>query len=480
MVQVLIIDDDKEVAEMLHRMVSRRGHHPQVARTLAEGLEEAYAASYDAVFLDVRLPDGNGLDILPQLLDLKPAPEVIIMTGFGDPDGAEIAIQSGAWDYVQKPLSYHQVTLALNQVLQYRKNLKERQEPANLLKIDGIVGSSRQLTACLDVVARAAQSEADVLIAGETGTGKELFARAIHLNSRRALKNLVVVDCAALPETLIESALFGHEKGAFTGAEKAKTGLIKQADGGTLFLDEIGELPLSMQKTFLRVLQERTFRPVGSTSETRSDFRLIAATNRDLEQMVADGLFRKDLLFRIRAIAIHLPPLRSRCEDINALVGFHLQKLCRNYRIAEKKVSPDFMEALMHYSWPGNVRELANTLDMVIALAKDEAVLFAKHLPINIRVNYTRFQVKGKGRDGQPRETDGPGLAASPAESTFRAFREAALLQAERSYLQDLMRITKGKINDACRTSGLGRTQLYLLLKKHNICRLGWSTEAAE
>jgi len=251
MEDILIIDDDKTICEMLSSLIQSMGYDVTYSLTLKSGLEEASAGAFGVVFLDVRMPDGNGLDMLHEIRQVPSSPEVIIMTGQGDPDGAALAIKSGAWDYLEKPSSIEEMTLPLVRALQYREEKKARM-PKMALKREGIVGSSPQLAACLDLVAQAANSDANVLIEGETGTGKELFARAIHENSSRANGNFVVVDCTALPETLVESVLFGHKKGSFTGADKTQDGLIKQADGGTVFLDEVGELPLSAQKTFLR------------------------------------------------------------------------------------------------------------------------------------------------------------------------------------------------------------------------------------
>ncbi|MFP5213393.1 MAG: sigma-54-dependent transcriptional regulator, partial [Acidobacteriota bacterium] len=327
MARVLIIDDDRAMGQMLAGLVARMGHEARCVLTLKDGLLESGRADYDVVFLDVNLPDGSGLDALPEIVKAPSSPEVIIMTGYGDPDGAEIAIESGAWDYLQKPLSPKKIMLPLTRVFQYRDNLKKRSALPMTLNLDGIIGNSPRMKACYALVAQAACGNANVLITGETGTGKELFARAIHQNSERVRNGLVVVDCAALPETLVESSLFGYERGAFTGADRAKHGLIRQADQGTLFLDEVGELSPSMQKSFLRVLQERCFRPVGGKQEVRSDFRLISATNRNLDRMVDESIFRKDLLFRLRSIHIGLPPLREHPEDVGELVFYHMSRL---------------------------------------------------------------------------------------------------------------------------------------------------------
>jgi len=467
MANILIIDDDKAICKMLSLMANRVGLDAVSAHTVGDGLKEAVSGSFDVVFLDVNLPDGNGLDALPRIRKTPASPEVIIITGLGDPDGAELAIKNGAWDYVQKPFSKKEVTLQLTRVLQYREE-KKAGKPRVALKRESIVGHSSQMKACLDVLAQAASSNANVLISGETGTGKEIFARALHDNSARAHKEFVVVDCAALPEKLVESVLFGHEKGAFTGADRATGGLIKQADGGTLLLDEVGELPLSIQKAFLRVLQEHRFRPVGGRREVESNFRLVAATNRDLGNMVQSGEFRQDLLFRLRSLTIELPPLREHPDDIKELAMYHLAKLCGISGIATKGFSPEFIEALTAYDWPGNVRELVNTLEKTLAAAYHDATLFPMHLPTEIRVRVARASVG----EEIPTQDDKGGAAVSAVRlPTLQKFRQAALAELEQQYLRDLISLTKGDINKACRISGLSRSRLYGLLRARKVSR---------
>ncbi len=460
---VLIIDDDELFCEMLSDMVQDMGYGVKSAVTLDNGLQEANSGSFDVVFLDVRMPDGSGLEALPKLKELHSSPEVIIITGAGDPDGAELAILNGAWDYIEKQSSIKKMTLALSRALQYRQE-KKTKIPMVALKLEGIVGKSTQMRACYDILAQAAETDANVMIVGETGTGKELFARAIHANSTRAAKPFVVVDCAAMPESLVESALFGYEKGAFTGADRNQVGLIKQADGGTLFLDEVGELPLVMQKAFLRVLQERRFRPLGARQEVESNFRLVVASNREFEQLVAEGLFRKDLLFRLRSITIELPPLRERPEDIRDLVMFHTAKLCETYGIGPKGFSPEFFDCLMAYDWPGNVRELVNTLERGLAAARYEPTLYPNHLPSHIRIKVARCAVSKESQDKE----EVPRTAALPK---LKDFREAAIARAEKQYLLDLMALTGSDIKEACRISSLSMPRLYALLKKHGINR---------
>lgn len=465
MARALIIDDDKMVCDSIAGVIRSMGHNQTCALNGKQGLAEARAEDFEVVFLDVRLPDGSGLDILKELQGMAYSPEVIIITGFGDPDGAELAIKNGAWDYLEKPLSVREIKLSFTRALQYFEEKRRTSSSVNL-KRKGIVGESAQISACLDAVARAAGSDANVLITGETGTGKELFAWAVHHNSERANGNFVVVDCAALPETLVESVLFGHSKGAYTGADRSQEGLVKQADGGTLFLDEVGELPLSVQKSFLRVLQEHRFRPVGEKQEVKSDFRLVAATNRDLEQMAKEGKFREDLLHRLRTLIINLPPLREIPEDLEELVTYYVRKLCDKYKITIKGISPGFRDVLRSYAWPGNTRELIQALERAIVSAQDEATLFAKHLPHHIRISVARAAVGS--RPGREKSLKKWGESSCDFPNLQDA-REAVIADVEKQYLADLLKITGKDIRQACEISGLSRSRLYTLLKKYGL-----------
>lgn len=466
MPKILIVDDDKMMNDALSRAIMRTGHNVVCRRSIKSGLDEVFSNEYDVVYLDVRMPDGDGLESLPKFREAPSLPEIIIMTGYANSRGAELAIKSGAWDYVKKPSSIKEMILPLFRALQYRKNkLSTKQSVA--LNLDGIVGNSPEIKECLDIVAHAANCDANVLITGETGTGKELFAWAIHNNSQRSDKNFVVVDCTVLPETLVESLLFGHEKGAFTGADTTKDGLVKQAHGGTVFLDEVGELPLTLQKRFLRVLQERHFRPIGSKKEVRSDFRLIAATNRNLEKMVNEKNFRKDLFFRLNSITISLPSLHSRKEDIKELITHYIAKLCENNNMAIKGFSPEFLDALLAYGWPGNVRELINTLESVIAETRDAPTLFPYHLPDHIRIKATQASL-GDVDIGYEKS-----VLNAPPESlpTLKGYRENSIAKIEKEYLQQLMSATRGNIKMACQVSGLSRSRLYGIMKKYQIHR---------
>ncbi|OGR30324.1 MAG: Fis family transcriptional regulator [Desulfuromonadales bacterium GWD2_54_10] len=469
MTKILIIDDDQLMCQSLSHVARHKGYEATSTYTLGEGLEKATAELFDVVFLDVNMPDGNGLDFLSKLPKLPSSPEVIIITGYGDPHGAELAIKSGAWDYLEKGASVKEITLSLLRALQYREQKQIGNATNNVaaLKRDGIIGNSTRLKECLDLVAQAATSDSSVLITGETGTGKELFARAVHQNSNRSKKNFVVVDCAALPENLIEGMLFGHEKGAFTNADQAREGLILQANGGTLFLDEIGEMPLSLQKVFLRVLQEHRFRPLGSNRELESDFRLVAATNRNLDEMVKSERFRSDLLFRISTFVIELPNFRERPEDIQALARYHTDRICEHYDTPSKEFSPDFLKMLAAYSWPGNVRELVNTLERTIAAARFESILFPKHLPINLRIEVTKTTMKRETQSQQTHQTTEQCNSLSLPQ--LHEFRDSIYSNAEKQYLHDLMALTENNVTEACRVSGLSPSRLYALLKKQGI-----------
>jgi two-component system NtrC family response regulator len=474
--RVLIIDDDPLIREVLTENVRDLGHTPFAAETLGRGRGILETEGIELVFLDIRLPDGDGLEHLGEVRRHPPEPEVIIITGVGDADSAEMAIRSGAWDYLQKPLSRQRIHLQIERVFDFRgKTTGARRIVA--LRRDDIIGSSPLLKDCLDQVAQCADTQTNVLISGETGTGKELFARAIHENSGRADREFVVVDCASLTENLAESLLFGHEKGAFTGADRKWAGLLSEADGGTLFLDEVGELPLSVQKTFLRVLQERRFRPLGANRERRVDFRLASATNRDLDEMAAAGDFRLDLLFRLRTFEIHLPPLRSRMADLQPLTLHYLLSICKRHGLKVKGMLPEFVAHLEAWHWPGNVRELVNTLEAAILSDPENPMLFPLHLPAAIRSRYLRHHLEARD-DRSESAPAGP----SPVESherirlslpdplgAFKDWRNQVLETGERAYLERLMRVADGDIPAACETSGLSQSRLYHYLKKYHI-----------
>lgn len=476
---ILIVNHDPLLCSTLGERLEKKGHVVISAHTLKNGLERAIAEQCDVILLTVRMTDGDGLSALGHFKAMLSNPEVIVITDDGNPEDAESAIRNGAWDYIIIQASADALMLSVDRALAYRRE-NQPSAPQDTLRRERIVGDGPNMKACLTLLGQAAVSDANVLIAGETGTGKELFARAIHSNSPRANKqtgnipfdgvnpradkNFVVVDCTVMPETLVESILFGHEKGAFTSADKMQEGLVSQADGGTLFLDEIGELPLSIQKNLLRVLQEKTYRPVGSKREQVSNFRLIAATNRDLDFMAGNGKFRSDLLFRLRSIVIDLPPLRSRPEDIRQLALHHMSRLCKIYNIEEKKFAPDVLDVFDAYAWPGNVRELVNTIDGMLAIAQQSATLYIKHVPLHIRIKKAleSFPDQPEQHAVPVKEQESASADAFP---TFKAFKSST----EKRYLEDLMQVTHRDIQKACELSGISRSRLYELLAKHEV-----------
>lgn len=477
MPNILIIDDDVNICETFESLLSRLQYDCATAQTIAQGFELLHERDFDVLFLDVRLPDGNGLDYLSDIAHFDNPPEVIILTGEGDPAGAETAIQRGVWDYLVKPASIKEITQTLQRVLKYRQEKLDKSSDTKPLEIAHMVGTSSVIRNCFNLMAQAASTDANVLITGETGTGKELTARTIHANSKRTQGDFVVVDCAALTETLLESTLFGHKKGAFTGAQTDKDGLVKLADNGTLFLDEVGEMPLTIQKSFLRFLQERVFRPVGGTVEEKSNFRLVSATNRNLETMVEQGEFRQDLLFRLKTVHIELPALRLRNDDLELLSQFRIEQLCKQYGMPVKNFSADFFPMLAKYDWPGNVRELFNALEQALVAAGSESVLYARHLPADIRIKIAQANL-ARGLENQTAQVEtapvseksdqkiaAPLLFSFDALPTLRQFKS----DMEKKYLLKLIAQHGSNIHEMLETSGLSRSHFYALLKKYNI-----------
>ena len=463
MANILIIDDEPSICLLLSETVSQEGWSSVSAHTLAEAQKAIIDNNIDIVLLDIHLPDGSGLEAIPSFINTPGNPEVIIITGYGHADAAGLALEHGAWDYVEKPINIKKIILSIRRALQFRQ-AKLVGKKSRILKRNGIVGNSQAINDCLGQMAEAADGDHSVLLSGETGTGKELFARAIHLNSQRADHNFMVVDCTALSETLIESSLFGHVKGAFTDAGRDRDGLIKLAHRGTLFLDEIGELPLEIQKKFLRVLEDKKFRPVGSTTELKSDFRLISATNRNLEEMVEKGTFRSDLLYRIKSQKLILPPLRERKEDIPELVNHYQARICRRMAIPPKTIHPEFIQCLYDYEWPGNVRELVNILDQVICSARSTPALFHKNLPVEIRSAVIRKQTRPVI---EPEEE--MVIYNNPEMTSWQEFRKVALDAAEAKYFEKLLAVTGGDIRQMVKTADMSKSRIYGLINKHNL-----------
>ncbi len=466
MERIIIVDPQLEYWRELLQEVSKKDIEIHSYRTFKAAQESLAIHPVLLVILHVSIPDANAIETTWILRQKLKAPEVVIIADSPNADDAEQAIRSGAWEYLLRPKNATSLLPLIKRIAEYSASARKAnvQDDHKVALFEGIVGESPKIKTCLSLAQQAAKSDAHVLIRGETGTGKEILAWAIHKNSLRANKNFVVVDCAALPETLVESTLMGHERGAFTGADKVQDGLIRQADGGTLFLDEVGELPLAIQKSFLRVLEERRFRRVGGNEEISSDFRLLSASNKNLDLLVQEGKFREDLLFRLRSFTIELPSLNERKEDIRHIIHFHLPRLCNRISKDLKEVSEEYYAALMAYSWPGNVRELVNALDRSIVAARNESMLFPQHLPTYLRVSLARE----KATQGNSGNIIGEQQEIKPLRP-LQEVRDAKLAQVEEEYLRQLLQAVKGNIPEACHIAGLSRSRLYSLLKKYSV-----------
>lgn len=383
---ILFTDDEEMLRTIMAKELSRMGYNVTCCRSGADTLKTLQERDFDVLIVDMNMPLMNGIEVLKRVKELEPTTEVIILTGQGTIESAVQAVKSGAYDYLTKPCRLSELDALLQKALEKRQLSKENAHLRRLVKvtqkIPTIVGNSTAMNAVYKMIDKVAPSDSTVLIQGESGTGKELAAQMIHQRSTRAHKSFVVVNCATLQETILESELFGHVKGAFTGALESRMGLCEAADGGTLFLDEIGELTVNTQAKLLRVVQSGEVRRVGNNKVITVDTRIIAATNKNLEQEVKNGRFREDLYFRLNVITLLLPPLRERREDIPVLIDHFLENYCVNKQ--KKTFLPDAMECMMHYAWPGNVRELENTIERLVVLSEDGSIGI-DDLPDNIR-----------------------------------------------------------------------------------------------
>ncbi len=377
--RILVVDDERSMREMLSILLRRAGHEittatsGQKARALLEG-----GGRFDLVITDLLMDRGDGFDVLAAVKAVEPSTEVIVITAFGTTESAVEAMKHGAWDYITKPFGIDEFLIVVRQALErrelIRENLDLRARVRGEFTFADITGRSKAMRDVIELCRKVADSTASIIVSGESGTGKELIARAIHFGGPRAARPFVAVNCGALPEPLMESELFGHVKGAFTGATEDKPGLFLAADGGTLFLDEVGELPLSLQVKLLRVLQEKTVRPVGGEDERATDVRLVSASNQNLADMVERGAFRTDLYYRLQVIQVKLPPLRERREDIPLLADSLLSRLATETGTRAKALSPAALRILVEHDWPGNVRELSNVLERAATLADGERI----------------------------------------------------------------------------------------------------------
>ena len=379
--RLLVVDDEKSLLQFLELLFSEQDYDVTTADSVSAGREALERASFDLVLCDITMPDGSGLELLAEIKKNHERTAVIMMTAYTSTESAIEAMKLGAYDYVSKPFDVEELKILVQKALEktelYDENVYLKQELRERYTFSNIIGRSQRMQSIFALIEKIARTPSTVLIQGESGTGKELIARAIHYNSNRTDARFLSINCGALPENLLESELFGHERGAFTGAVKDKRGLFQEADQGTLFLDEIGEMTPTMQVKLLRALQEKSVRKVGGTREESIDVRIIAATNQDLEARISDGEFREDLFYRINVIPIFLPPLRQRREDIPLLVDYFVQKYSQEMQVDAVEISVDAMKVFEAYDWPGNVRELENAVERTLALCAGGTVTSA-------------------------------------------------------------------------------------------------------
>jgi DNA-binding NtrC family response regulator len=424
--KVLIVDDEKLVRWSLRQKCEEWGYQVSEAESGTDGLRLARNESPDLVLLDVRLQDMNGLQVLQRLKQAGDARAVIMITADPQLEDVKLALKQGAYDFIGKPIDYDELRVAVKNALEAtqlrseNETLKKEVLQRRRAAYHDVVGESQRMQDLMSFVNKVASSEATtILIQGESGTGKDLISRAIHFESRRKDKPLIIINCSAIPETLMETELFGHEKGAFTDAKGMKKGLFEQADGGTLFLDEIGELSGLLQAKLLRVLEEQVIRRVGGARDQEVDVRVIAASNRDLERAVREGTFRQDLYYRLAIISLFLPPLRDRREDILPLVNFFIERYNRRFRKSVRGITPETRELLTKYDWPGNVRELKNAIERAMIL-EDDDMLRSDYLPFSVGSPLSSLTAFEHSSGGNVAFSTAAGAAPSPPQTEFQ------------------------------------------------------------
>jgi DNA-binding NtrC family response regulator len=460
--RILIVDDEADMVENLGRILGRAGHTCVTTTDARAALAAVESETPDLLITDLKMPDLDGMELLRRAREVDAALPVIMITAFATIESAVAAIKEGAFDYLPKNFSVDQLTVAVDRALRHREvqleNKNLRQQLQQVLGLENIIGRSPAMAQVFELVKKAARSEANILVLGESGTGKELVARAIHANSPRAARAFVPVDCASLPENLLESELFGHERGAFTGAVRGKPGLMEVAHRGTLFLDEIGELPMPLQVKLLRALQERQIRRVGGTGLIDVDVRVVSATNRDLREAVAKGQFREELYYRVNVIAIRLPALHERAGDIPLLVQSFLKRYGGD-RV--RGIDEAAMTELEAYAWPGNVRELQNVVERACALA-DGSTITRLDLPDHVLHPTPPLAGPAAGAPGVGGLTAGTDL-------TLKDAKEQWMQVLEVSYLRELLTRHGGNISAAAKAAGIDRKTYHRLINKYDL-----------
>jgi two-component system response regulator GlrR len=452
------VDDNPNLLELIRMRLESADYDVTATADEEQAVKVLKEKLFDLCIVDLMLANGDGLALMDEFRGINPDVPTIILTAHGSIESAVEAMRRGAFSYLTKPFEPTDLLMQIERALENRKLNSEIKRLKDIINerfdFANIIARSSKMRAVLDVVSRIAKLDSTVHIHGESGTGKELIAKAIHLASDRKDKPFVALNCAALPETLLESELFGHEKGAFTGAVKSTRGLFTQAHGGTLFLDEIGDMPLSTQSKLLRVLQERQFYPVGSEVPMAVDVRVIVATNKDLEEQVRKRLFRDDLFYRIHVIPVYLPPLRERKDDIVPLVEHFLKKYSEHMKKEVKGVTSEALRKLMLHDWPGNVRELENTIEYAVAMTQNDTVT-------DDFILQSRSVVMDRGQGFAPEKSAESSSGMRPLRDARDAF--------ERDYLIQVLSMTEGNVSQAAKLAGKYRADFYDLLKKHEL-----------
>jgi len=450
---ILVADDDASIRSLLKQLLTDEGYSITEAATGTEVVAQVGESSPDLVIMDVRMPELNGIEALPKVKTVSPKTAVLIMTAFGSSRAAIDAMQLGAFDYITKPFELDKIAHTVKRAFDYQDLAQEvevlRDEISSLVQTERIVGNSPPMQEVYKTVGKVAKADATVLITGESGTGKELVAEALHLNSNRRSGPLVKVSCAALPETLLEAELFGHEKGSFTGAMAMRKGRFELADKGTVFLDEIGEMSLATQTKLLRVLQERKIERIGSSLPIKVDIRVIVATNKDLQKQVEQNKFRDDLFYRLNVINIHMPPLRERKEDIPALVEHFLAKHRYSATAQPAAISEEALKRLTEYDWPGNVRELENVIERAVVLSRGQ-IITSRELPF------------GEHVDGE-HEDEHEDVSAE------RSFFKKSVSQFEKDLIMKALKDAAGNRSKAAEMLGIYRRLLYAKIKEYGL-----------
>ena len=451
---ILFVDDDQQILDVVAAYLTRNGYSVDTVNNGLLALEKIKEKEFAAVFTDLIMPEISGLDLLKSIKDASPTTEVIIVTGYGTIESAIEALKRGSYDYLQKPINFERLKILIDRIVEKKKLQLENYLIKRRLKdrynYDQLVGKSAKMQQIYDVIDRISNGSPTVLIQGESGTGKELVANVIHQNSVRRKKPFIPVNCGAIAEGLLESELFGHVKGAFTGAVKDTIGLFKAADGGTIFLDEIAEVQPALQVKLLRVLQEKKIRPVGDTHESEVDVRVIAATNKNLEQAIIQKVFREDLYYRLNVISLQMPSLREIREDIPNLVNHFIKKFSTDSHREVLRISSDALDLMMNYDWPGNVRQLENVIERAFALGATETIE-ANDLPPELRSMSERDTISDNNYN---------------------------LVENERLLISRALKTTKGNKAEAAKLLGINLTTVYRKLEKYRITDSGSGSDS--